>query len=272
MRKDLLVFFCFLVLWPGTSIAIRSPHLELAGMSAEEKGRAIFEAADARASGYADLQVDLQMVLRNSLGAETHRALRIRQLEVPDDGDKLVVVFDTPKPIKGTALLSFSHKQGPDDQWLYLPAMKRVKKIASRNRSGPFLSSEFAYEDLVVQDIGKFAYRYLREDEKQGLACYVVERTPVDGYSGYSRQVVWLDQAELRVQRIEYFDRRDDPLKTLVVEEYAKYQDRFWKAGRMEMVNHQTRKSTELFWRNYRFDTGLLDERDFSTNSLLRIR
>lgn len=272
MRKDPLLLICFLIVWPGTGSAFGSQDLRLAGLSAEEKGLAIFRAADARASGYADLQVDLQMVLRNSLGNETHRELRIRQLEIPDDGDKLMVVFDTPKPIRGTALLSYTHKEGPDDQWLYLPAMKRVKKIASRNRSGPFLSSEFAYEDLAVPEIEKFAYRFLREDECVGQPCFVVERRPIDGNSGYARQVVWLDQAELRVQRIEYYDRRDDPLKTLVVDEYAKYQGRFWKAGRMEMVNHQTRKSTELFWRNYRFGTGLIDERDFSTNSLLRIR
>jgi hypothetical protein len=270
MRNGLLTI-CLLVLTCGVSA--REVHdLDIVGLSPEASGRAIFEAADARASGYADMQVDLEMILRGSRGAENRRLLRLKQFEVPEDGDKLLLVFDTPKPIKGTALLSFSHKRDPDDQWLYLPAMKRVKKITSRNKSGPFLSSEFAYEDLTAQELDKFSYRLLRSEPLGAMACYVVERIALDGYSGYSRQLVWLDQAELRVQQIEYYDRRDDLYKVLAIHDYVQYEDQFWKAGRMFMTNHQTRKSTELVWRNYQFGTGLLEERDFSTNSLLRVR
>ncbi len=271
MRNGLLVT-CLLVL-PWTSVAARDPDdLDLAGLSPRESGLAIFEAADRRASGYADMQVELEMILRSSRGAESHRQLRIKQLEVPDDGDKLLVIFDTPKPIKGTALLSFSHKMEADDQWLYLPAMKRVKKITSRNKSGPFLSSEFAYEDLTAQEVEKFTYRLLRTEPLDAVPCYVVERTPLDGYSGYARQVVWLDLAELRVQQIEYYDRRNGLYKVLAIHDYVEYENQFWKAGRMFMTNHQTGKTTELLWRNYQFGTGLMDERDFSTNSLLRVR
>ncbi|MDH3642630.1 MAG: outer membrane lipoprotein-sorting protein [Gammaproteobacteria bacterium] len=271
MRNGLLVSFFLALPWTGLA-AQTALDLELERLAPEAAGRAIFEAADQRASGYADMQVELEMILRSSRGAENRRLLRIRQLEVPEDGDKLLVVFDTPKPIKGTALLSYSHKRDPDDQWLYLPAMKRVKKIASRNKSGPFLSSEFSYEDLTVQEVEKFSYRFLRREALDGLPCYVVERTPLDDHSGYTRQVVWVDEAELRVQQIEYYDRRDSLLKLLAIEDYERYGDQFWKAGRMFMTNQQTRKSTELVWRNYQFGTGLVDERDFSTNSLLRVR
>ncbi len=238
----------------------------------DQAGLLIFTAADEKASGYVDMQVELEMVLRNSRGAATRRALRIAQLEIPNDGDKLLVVFDTPKPIRGTALLSHGHKVLPDDQWLYLPAVKRVKKIASSNKSGPFLSSEFAYEDLIAQEVEKYSYRLVGGDTLDGAACFVVERKPVDAHSGYSRQLVWLDEAELRVQQIEYFDRRDDKLKTLTVSDYRLHAERFWKAAHMQMVNHQTGKSTALHWRNYRFATGLHEERDFSTNSLRRAR
>ena len=99
----------------------------------------------------------------------------------------------------------------------------------------------------------------------------LVERVPVDPHSGYSRQLVWLDAAHLRVQQVEYFDRRDGLLKTLQVADYRDY-DGFWKAGKMHMHNHQTGKSTELRWRNYEFRVGLHPDRDFSTNSLRRVR
>lgn len=212
------------------------------------------------------------MTLRNSRGRQSRRSLKIRQLEVAADGDKLLVVFDTPKNIRGTALLSYSHKFAPDDQWLYLPAMKRVKRITSHNRSGPFLSSEFAYEDLALQEVEKFRYRLIDTQQLDGQVYFIVERSPVDEYSGYLRQLVKLDASELRIHNIAYYDRRDKLLKTLELDGYHKHLGRFWKAEHMFMTNHQTGKSTELRWQNYAFATGLDEDRDFSTNSLRRAR
>ncbi|MCZ6887909.1 MAG: outer membrane lipoprotein-sorting protein [Gammaproteobacteria bacterium] len=238
----------------------------------ETRGYEIFLEADRRDSGFQDMQVNLQMVLRNTRGGESRRALRVQQLEVPDDGDKILIIFDTPKSIKGTALLSFTHKTGLDDQWLYLPAIGRVKKISSNNQSGPFLGSEFAYEDLTSQEIEKFTYRFLRSEQFGGAPHYVVERIPVGRQSGYTRQIVWLDEAEYRISKIEYFDRRGGHLKTLTMNDYRRYEPHFWKAQRMVMVNHRSGKTTELLWHGYTFSVGLTAERDFTTNSLRRAR
>ena len=118
----------------------------------EEKGMAITVEADKRNSGWGDSRVDMEMILRNRQGQESKRELRSRSLEKPDDGDWSMIIFDKPKDVKGTALLTHSHKVDPDDQWLFLPALKRVKRIASNNKSGPFMGSEFAYEDLSSQE------------------------------------------------------------------------------------------------------------------------
>ncbi|MEQ8861087.1 MAG: outer membrane lipoprotein-sorting protein [Pseudomonadales bacterium] len=245
---------------------------DLAGLNPEQQGLAIFREKDERESGYRDLQVELDMILRDRRGTEARRALSISQLEMDDDGDRLLVVFDTPKPIRGTALLSYTHVDGPDDQWLYLPAQRRVKKIASRNKSGPFLSSEFAYEDLALHEVEQFSYRLLGSEPCGDSQCLRVERIPDDEYSGYSRQEVLLHEPTLRVERIDYFDRRERPLKVLVNDDYQLYQDRYWKPRRMYMENLQTGKTTELLWQQYAFATGLQAERDFSTNSLMRAR
>ena len=245
---------------------------ELGGLSPEEQGLAIFREKDRRESGYQDLRVDLEMILRDRRGAESRRELSISQLEMQEDGDRLLVVFDTPKPIRGTALLSYSHVESPDDQWLYLPAQRRVKKIASRNKSGPFLGSEFAYEDLALQEVEKFTYRLLAGESCGASQCLRVERTPLDEYSGYSRQEVLLDAETLRVERIDYFDRHERPLKVLVNDGYELHEGRFWKPQRMFMENVQTGKTTELVWREYEFDNGLDADRDFSTNALMRAR
>ena len=273
LRRTVGVGLCFcsyLFLFCSGPVTAALP--DEADLTAEEYGLAVFREADRRGAGYVDLQVNLEMILRNSRGRESRRLLRIKQLEIPADGDKLLIVFDTPKSLKGSALLSFSHKVEPDDQWLFLPAVKRVKRIASRNKSGPFLSSEFAFEDLTLQEVEKFTYRFLRRELLDDRECFVVQRKAVGKYSGYSKQVVWMDTEAFRIQQIEYFNRREELMKTLKVEGYTQYDGRYWKADRMLMVNHQTGKSTELVWRDYRFATGLSDERDFSTNSLRRVR
>ena len=76
-------------------------------------------------------------------------------------------------------MLTFAHGHRPDDQWLYLPTLKRVKRIASRNKSGPFMGSEFAYEDLGSQELDKYRYRYLRQEPRGERTCDVLDRIPV---------------------------------------------------------------------------------------------
>ncbi len=239
--------------------------------TAEEKGLAIAVEADRRDSGFVDYSNNVEMILRNKQGQESIRLIRSKTLEVDGDGDKSLTIFDEPNDVKGTALLSFTHKEGPDDQWLYLPALKRVKRIASDNKSGPFMGSEFAYEDITSQEVEKYTYKFLRDDTLDGMEVFVFERYPVDKKSGYTRQVIWLDKEHYKERKIEFYDRKDTLLKTLLLTDYHQYLDRFWRAHQMDMENHQTGKSTRLIQSNYEYQTGLSD-RDFDTNSLKRAR
>ncbi len=252
-------------------ICITLLPLSLQAVTPDEKGLAIAVEADRRDTGFKDFTAELTMLLKNRQGDESLRYMRVRTLEVPEDGDKGLTIFDRPADVKGTALLTFSHKTGPDDQWLYLPALKRVKRIASRNKSGPFVGSEFAYEDIASQEVEKYTYRYLRDETYEGHDCFVIERDPVDKYSGYTRQVVWIDQAEYRPLKIDFYDRKNDSLKTLTFDDYKQYLDQYWRAGKMFMINHQTGKSTLLTWTNYQFGKGL-NEGDFNRNSLKRAK
>ena len=237
----------------------------------EEKGLKIAREARDRGKGFGNFTARQTMVLRNKQGQESRRQVRVKVLEVADDGDKSLFVFDQPRDIKGTAFLVHAHKEKADDQWLYLPALKRVKRISSSNRSGSFMGSEFAYEDMSVQEVERFSYKYLRDEPCGDAACTVSERFPLDKKSGYRRQLVWQDKDELRVRKVEYYDRKKAHLKTLTLAKYKKYLDRFWQAGEMTMVNHLTGKSTVLTWADYDFRTKL-NERDFSRTGLKRVR
>lgn len=250
-------------------VAMFVPALVMAG-PAEDKGLEIAKEADRRDTGFGDTTADMIMILRNKRGQESRREIEIRTLEVKDDGDKSLTVFHSPRDVRGTALLTYSHGLEPDDQWLYLPALRRVKRISSNNKSGPFMGSEFAYEDLSSQEVEKYKYKYIKDDELGGAPCFLIERYPIDKDSGYTKQQVWLDKDEYRARKIDYYDRKGQLLKTFTASEYKQYLDKYWRAHKMMMVNHQNGKSTELTWSNFKFKTGLKDS-DFTRTRLTQV-
>jgi hypothetical protein len=262
--KAVLWSLCLLTILPESALA-ESP---------EDKGLAIAVEADRRDTGFNDSKAKMLMTLRNRHGEESVRHLRVRVLEVTGDGDKSLFVFDRPRDVKGTGLLSYSHKVGNDDQWLYLPALKRVKRISSANKSGSFMGSEFAYEDFASQEVEKYTYKYLGMEpcpDNKELQCFMNERYPVDENSGYSRQVGWIDTKEYRAMKLEFYDRKNVLLKTLMFSDYKQFLDKYWRAHKLFMENHQTGKSTLLEWDNYTFRNGL-SEKDFTRNSLKRVK
>ena len=242
-------------------------HAESAG----EAGLRIATDARERQKGFGNFTANLTMTLRNKRGQESKREVRLKVIEVEGSGDRTMFVFDRPRDVKGTAFLVHAHKEEQDEQWLYLPALKRVKRISSSNQSGSFMGSEFSYEDLGTTEVEKFTHRFLRDEPCGDLECTVLERIPLSRKSGYSRQLVWLDRDELRTVQIQFFDRRKEHLKTMVVENYEQYLDRFWRAGKVTMTNHLTGKSTVLRWTDYEFGTDL-DVGDFTKTALKRIR
>lgn len=245
--------------------------LNVQAETASEKGLRIANEMDQQESGFIDSIAELSMELKNKQGDTSLRELRLKTLEVNGDGDKSLSIFDTPKDIKGTAFLTFSHSHKPDEQWLYLPSLKRVKKISSRNKSGPFMGSEFAFEDMASQEVNKYTYKYLRDETVNDAECYVIERYPTYKNSGYKRLMSWINKKDLRPEKIVFYDRKNSKLKTLTFSQYKKYLGRYWRADHMQMENHITGKSTTLSWKSYQFKTGL-KPRDFSRNSLKRAR
>jgi hypothetical protein len=218
----------------------------------EEKGRQIAIEVRARDSGFGSGSADLDMTLSNAQGERSARRLRARILENPD-GEKRLFLFDDPPDVRGTSMLAFTHRLHPDDLWMYLPAIKRVKRITSNNKAGPFMGSEFAYEDLGSQEVEKFNYRYLRDETRDEVDCFVIERRPIDPDSGYTRETLWVDKGEYRPRRVEYYDRKDALLKVLTLRGFRLYQNKYWRADEMRMSNVQTGKETLLQWSHYEF-------------------
>ena len=133
------------------------------------------------------------------------------------------------------------------------------------------MGSEFSFEDLASFEIEKYQYKFIEEQPCDLGECFVVEQYPTDKYSGYTRRLVWIDKAEYRMIKVEFYDRKNSLLKTLTSHDYKQYNGKFWRPSLMKMVNHQNQKSTDLKWENYRFGNGL-SAADFNKNTLKRAR
>ena len=246
--------------------------------SAEEKGLAIVQEAERRDLGWGDFTNAGEMILRDAGGNETRRVWRGMNLErdaQAGEGDWSVIVFSAPRDIDGTATLTQAKiEPSDDDQWLYLPAVKRVKRISSSNRTGKFVGSEFSFEDLGSQEVADNTYRWLRDEPcppaAGGLTCHVVEGMPKNARSGYSKRVSWVDTTNYNQHKTDFYNRRGDLEKTLTASGYQQYMGRYWRPARLDMQNVQTGKSTTLLQTNYTFATGM-SEGDFNAQRLPRL-
>ena len=200
---------------------------------------------DRMQSGYGTETREMTMTLINAQGEQAQRKLRFEGFEGAERRDRTIVRFNYPADVKGTALLTHEQGVGDDDQWLFLPAVQRVKRIASSNQSGSFVGSEFAYEDLVVRQIDKYAYRYLGDEVLDGRNCYVIEFIPKNKKSGYSKLVRWRLKDNLQELRTDFYDRKGELLKQRYIEGHHQVNN-FWRVGKVTVKNAQTNKSSVL--------------------------
>ena len=216
----------------------------------------IAKKADMATDGFVSSISKTKMILINASGQKSVRDLLMKTLE-GKNGDKTISTFLSPADIKGTKVLGHEHVGRDDDQWLYLPALKRVKRIASRNKSGSFVGSEFSYEDIGNQNYQKYTYKGDPETVMfKGMKCYKGARIPKDKNSGYTKQISWVDTKNFLIRKIEYYDRKRTLLKTAVFSAYKKING-IWRVGKIEMKNHQNDKATILIWKEDKVKAGL---------------
>lgn len=246
--------------------------LSAEAQTAEARGQEIARELERRNEGFADMSAELDMTLRDADGGESRRAMRIRVLEreAADEGDYSLILFDRPSDIRGTALLSHAGISEGDQQWLYLPALRRARRISSSRTSSPFMGSELAFEDITGTETGKHSWRYLGTERCGNFECFRVETRPRYEGSGYRRRVLWIDSSEYRIHKIEFFDQRDERLKTMTYGSYRRF-GRFWRALEWRVVNHQNRRETRIAFTDVRFGSGF-GERDFTVRALERAR
>jgi outer membrane lipoprotein-sorting protein len=219
-------------------------------------GRQIVEKAYNLPTGD-DQVANLTMTLINKEGKQ-----RIRKIKkyFKDFGtvEKQIMFFTSPADVKNTSFMTWSYDDDSksDDQWIYLPALKKVKRISSDSKSDYFMGSDFTYDDLGDRKLDDDVHKLLREETVDGKKCYVVESKSKDEDYMYSKTITWIDKSNFVGVKKEFYDEDEELLKTLTIKKVQKISG-IWVITSSEMNNVQKNHKTTMVLSNVKVNSGV---------------
>ena len=252
------------------SLPFGSSHVIALEGDQKELGHEVAAKFDQVNSGWDDTYSLLSMQLLKDGKEVSNRRMEVRAKERGDSGDMSIMRFHEPRDVRDTAFLTHGNLGQADDQWLYLPSIRRIKRINSANRSGPFMGSQFSFEDMASFQIDKYSYRLIDEREWAGAVHYVLELIPTDKNSGYERIVYFIEKRRMTLTAADYVSKKTGKIsKRLKNYEFEQFEGKFWRPRSAVMRDEIRNRSTKLSWDEYRFGNGF-DEAMF-TQSALRL-
>lgn len=223
-----------------------------AARAADPTGRDIME-KNFYAGKVPRLSNESTMTLINEKGQQRVRKMRSVSALQPNGIDsKLMIRFLYPGDVQGTGYLQIQHSDADDDMWIYLPALKKVRRLVANNKKDSFVGSDFSYGDILLPVVDTYRHQLLRSEALDGEDCYVVESVPatepIKKDYGYARRVAWIRKSNFMEKKVEYDDAAGRPLKTQLVPEVKEVDPEAhrWWALRREVINHQTGHRTIL--------------------------
>ncbi len=221
-------------------------------------GKEIMEKVYNRDEGE-DQKAELSMTLINSRGDKRIRELKQFYKDYGNE-EKKIMFFLSPADVRNTSFMNWSYDDPSkeDDQWIYLPALRKVKRISSSNKDDYFMGSDFTYDDLGERHPDEDNHKLLRTEKLNGEECYVVQSTPKESGYMYSKVVTWVIKDKWIGLKKEFYDEDGDFLKTLTVKKYDKVQG-FWMILHTKMKNDQKDHRTIMQFKNLEINTGISD-------------
>ncbi len=187
---------------------------------------------------------------------------------------KKVMVFRSPKDVAGVSYLNFEYPDNPDgsardsDSWLYLPAMKKVRRVSGSSKDDDFQGTDFTYDDIGDRSLGKDTFALLGEEPVGEVPCWIVEYTAKDKNAKISRRVLWIGKDNYVLYKGEYYDKANKLKKTLACEGIRQIKG-YWVIDKMTMTNVQSKHSTVYETKDHQFDIPI-DANYFTVSALER--
>jgi len=267
MKKIIHILLCAALLWPAISMASSADD----GFDIMQKSHNVYEGDDSKSS--------MKMELINKKGKKRVREVIVWTLERKEE-DKSLMVFMAPASDKGSSFLTWEHREKDDDQWLYLPVLKKVKRISAAEKHKSFMGTDFSYNDFTPPHPAKFVHQLTGEEAVEGQACYVIEsihKTHTDDPEykkqrkyQYTRSQSWIRKDNYLLVKSIMFDKKGKRYKLFSATD-IKQVDGVWTAMSMKMENLKNGHHTILTIGELRYNVGLADD-FFTTRELDRPR
>ncbi|MFC1608066.1 outer membrane lipoprotein-sorting protein [Candidatus Latescibacterota bacterium] len=216
-------------------------------MAEEMTGRQVMEEQIKRHTVQSETTVDVMLLVDSKDRKET-RTLKSYYKDLGGGETRTLVVFEEPATVKGTAMLTWEHKNGESDQWLYLPSQKKLQRIAQGSKKSYFMGTDLTYEDLEPEQMMNFTYTMLDPETVDGNECYVIESVPSDKEklkkSGYSKRTLWVRKDIFFTVKVEFYDQRGRLIKTQTNLDAENIGGTVWRAKKALMDNHKRKHKT----------------------------
>ena len=230
-----------------------------------QTGREIVEQADAQPQPVSSRALVLMELITSDGSVQTRQVEQVTH----DDGDikNSLILFWSPANVKNTRYLSVEKTGGNKDRWIFLPALNKVRRIASGDGGGSFMGTDFSYDDLSGIEIDDYSYELIKEETVSGYECWVIQENPKPATdTQYSKRISWIDKSTYLTVKAEMYDKAGTLEKTMTAESTAQVQG-YWTRTKLRMVNNRTNHATVLEMKKLLYDTDL-DTRVFTTNFL----
>jgi outer membrane lipoprotein-sorting protein len=214
---------------------------------------------------WVDRSQHMQLRIVDRRGNERERELEIYMKKYPEDANRSIVFFESPPEIKGTGFLQWANAHSADEQWLYLPELKRVRQISAGSKRESFVGTDFSYEDLaIVSQIADWTEAdartvLMRNEPAAGGPAAVIEFTPTGKDLNYGKIRIWLRRSDFVIVKYEFIDKRGAVAKVLTVEDFHMV-GKIPTPFHMRMQNVQSGSHTDVHFSDVKYDTGLTDD------------
>lgn len=199
----------------------------------------------------------MQMDLIDKEGSINSRLVETWRSEDDKDLDSMVMAFHKPAAVKNTRFLVIENEGRDDDKWIYLPALKKVRRIDSSEGGNSFMGTDFTYDDMETRKVEEDSHELLKEEKIGNYDCYVIKAVSVDPEnSQYSSRISWIDKATWVPVKMELFDRKGKLEKVVTADRIEKVQG-YWAIIKTTMKNIQTQHSTSLSIKKLVYDEKL---------------
>lgn len=205
-----------------------------------------------------DMRAQVSMRLINPQGKERKRDMTMLRKNLPGDEQRYFIYFHAPADVKGTALMVWKYLEREDDRWIFIPAIKLVRRIAADDKRSSFVGSDFTYEDVSGRNVADEVHALLRVEELNGRPTYVSESHPKEK-TDYVRRLSWIDRERWLPLQEEYFDIRDERLRLFTADEVKEVQGH-WTVTRRVMNDVRSGHRTEVVFHGVQYGIGLTED------------